>query len=491
MSALAAAPRRVPPKALHLTAVVPVYNEEHLVRESLARLAAIRTSPLLTRLTIVMVDDGSTDTSWESVRQFVSAMRGKAKLTLKPVRQDRNQGKGAAIRRGIELAEGDVTVIHDADLEYDPKDLLGMVKVFLAEDADAVFGSRFLSGPYRRILYFHHQLGNKMLTLICNVLTNLNLTDMETCYKAVRTDLFQSVPIESNRFTFEPEITMKLAKRASKIFEIPISYAGRTYAEGKKIGWKDAVTAVLAMVKFTFSDNLYKADPSGGHILARMGRAKRYNRWMADTLKPYVGSRVLEIGAGTGNLTMQLVPRPRYFATDINPEYLRKLQVIISDKPYLTVGRCDVTDRRSFPRPPGLFDTTICLNVIEHIEHDVDAFRNLSSVLAPGGRAIILVPNVPFLYSSLDEVLGHYRRYSRTILAARGREAGFEVERIMSFNRLGVIAWFPNGKILRRRHFGLGQIWVLNLLTPVLKLLDYVLPLPSLSLIAVFRKPAA
>ncbi len=483
-------PRRaVRPKALHLTAVVPVYNEEHLVRESLDRLAAIRVSPLLTRLTIVIVDDGSRDASWDAVQRFAAAMRGKAKLTVRPLRQERNQGKGAAIRRGIEAAEGDVTVIHDADLEYDPRDLLGIVKVFLAEDADAVFGSRFLSGPYRRILYFHHQLGNKLLTLVCNVLTNLNLTDMETCYKAVRTDVFQSIPIESNRFTFEPEITMKLAKRASKIFEIPISYAGRTYAEGKKIGWKDAVTAMLSMVKFAFSDNLYKADPGGGHILARMGRAAKYNRWMADTLKPYVGARVLEIGAGTGNLTMQLVPRPRYFATDINPEYLRRLQTIISDKPYLTVAKVDVTDRRTFPRVPEGFDTAICLNVIEHIEHDVEAFRNLASVLAPGGRAIILVPNVPFLYSSLDEVLGHYRRYTRELLAQRGREAGFDVERIIAFNRLGVIGWFLNGKILRRRHFGLGQIWLLNLLTPLLKLLDYVLPLPSLSLIAIFKKP--
>lgn len=482
--------RRARANALHLTAIVPVYNEARLVGESLARLTAIRDSPLLSRLTIVIVDDGSTDGSWDAIQRFLAAARRLPRVSVRAVRQDRNRGKGAAVRRGVELAEGDVTVIHDADLEYDPRDLLEIVRVFLQEDADAVFGSRFQSGAYRRVLYFHHQIGNKLLTLLCNGITNLNLTDVETCYKALRTDLFKDLPIESDRFTLEPELTIKLAKRASKIFETPIRYAGRTYAEGKKIDWRDGVAAVFAMLRFAFSTNLTRVDPVGENALARLAKATRYNRWMSDTLKPFVGNRVLEIGAGIGNLTAQLVPRARYLATDINPEYLRKLQFTLHGTPGLAVAHCDVTRRTTFPRPPGLFDTTICLNVIEHIEHDVEAFRNLATVLTPGGRALILVPNVPFLYSPLDAAVGHFRRYTPRLLADRGREAGFEIEQVISFNRLGVIAWFLNAKLLRRKHFGTGQVWLLNLLTPVLKFLDLVLPLPSLSLIGVFKKPA-
>lgn len=231
-------------------------------------------------------------------------------------------------------------------------------------------------------------------------------------------------------------------------------------------------------------------DPIGESALKRLSRATRYNRWMADTLKPFVGTRVLEIGAGIGNLTRQLLPRPRYVASDINPEYLATLRRTFGGRRGVAVAPCDVTDPRSFPRPTGLFDTAICLNVIEHIRDDVQAFRNLSAVLTPGGRAIILVPNVPFLYSPLDAAVGHYRRYTRRLLAERGRRAGFEVERIISFNRLGVIAWFLNAKLLRRQHFAEGQIWILNLLTPILKYLDLVLPLPSLSLIGILRKPA-
>jgi len=481
--------RRALKRALSLTAIVPVYNEESLVRASLQRLAAIRTSPHLTHLTIIIVDDGSQDSSWDEVRNFARSFKRARKLTIHTIRHERNQGKGAAIRTGVEHTGGDVTVIHDADLEYDPRDLLNIVQVFLSEDADAVFGSRFLTGQHRRVLYYHHELGNRFLTSCCNFLTNLNLTDVETCYKAIRTEIFKSIPIESHHFTIEPELTIKLARRDIKLYEVPIRYAGRTYLEGEKITWRDGLTALPAMVRFALSDRLYKEDPHGSHILARMSRAHRYNQWMADTLKPFCGSRVLEIGAGIGTLTRALLPRKLYYATDTNSEYLRRMASTFSSRPYLHVAYCDVTKPASFPRPPGLFDTAICLNVVEHIDRDVTALRNIASVLCHGGRALVLTPNSPWLFSSLDRVLGHHRRYSRLLLKKRCEAAGFKVERIIPFNRFGTLAWFLNGKILRRRYFGLGQIWLLNMLTPILKLLDRILPLPPLSLIAVLRKP--
>jgi len=476
------------PRPLSLCAIVPVYNERHFVGEALKRLAAIRTDPRIRRLHIVVVDDGSRDGSWEAIRAFERGARRAGKLSVTAVRHPRNRGKGAAIRTGQSHADGDVTVIQDADLEYDPRDLPRLLEVFATEDADAVYGSRFLSGPHRRVLYFRHQLGNKLLTFFSNVITDLNLTDMETGYKAVRTGLFRSILIESNDFRLEPELTIKLAKRRARMYEVPIRYAGRTYEEGKKITWRDGVKALWAMLRFAASDATYRSDSGGSQVLERMGRAPRYNRWMSRTIRPFIGSRVLEIGAGTGNLTTALLPRRLYYATDINPEYLRRVGAGTVDRPYLKVARCDVAKAWSFPRPPGLFDTVICLNVLEHVGDDARALRNIRSVLSPKGSAVLLVPNSPSLYGTLDSAVGHHRRYTRDGLKLLARRAGMQVAALVPFNRLGSVAWWLNGKVLGRRQLGLGQIWLLNLITPFLPLLDRVLPLPPLSLIAVLRK---
>ena len=174
-----------------------------------------------------------------------AAGRGSSKLTWRFLRHERNGGKGAAIRTALAQATCELTVIHDADLEYHPRDLLRLVRVFVEEEADAVFGSRFAGADARRALFYRHELGNKFLTFLCNLATNLNLTDMETCYKAVRTDLLKSIPIESNDFRLEPELTIKLAKRQARIHEVPISYSGRSYQEGKKIGWRDGLKALV------------------------------------------------------------------------------------------------------------------------------------------------------------------------------------------------------------------------------------------------------
>ena len=223
-------------------------------------------------------------------------------------------------------------------MEYHPQDLLQMVDLFLYEDADAVFGSRFMPGGYKRALFFRHALGNKFLTFLCDLVCDLNLTDMETCYKMVRADLLKSIPLKSATFDVEPELAIKLAKRGSRIFEVPISYSGRTYAEGKKIGWKDGVRALWAILKYAVSDRVFSADGHGGEILMRLNRAPRFTKWMADVISPYVGDRVLEIGAGIGNLTLNLVPRTVYWATDINPEYLDHLEEMRSTRPYLHVA---------------------------------------------------------------------------------------------------------------------------------------------------------
>ena len=474
------------PSQTSLSVLVPVFNEQYLVAESLRRLEVLADSPYLSKVEVIVVDDCSTDDTPRVLGELQATLR--SRLSWQFLRHSRNGGKGAAIRTAIENATCEISVVHDADLEYHPRDLLRMVKVFQEEGADAVFGSRFAGGETRRVLLFRHELGNRLLTFLCNLATNLNLTDMETCYKAVRTDLLKSIPIESNDFRLEPELTIKLAKRQARMFEVPISYSGRTYQEGKKIGWRDGWRALFAICRFAASDNVYVKDAYGSQILARLSRAPKFNAWMADTIRPFCGSRVLEIGGGVGNLTLQLVPRPVFVVSDINPLYLRTLGSLRHDRPYLGVEYCDVGDMSTFPRRPEGYDTVVCLNVIEHIDRDVEALRNIWSVLAVGGRAIILVPQGQWNFGSLDEALGHMRRYSRQSLSAAASKAGFEVERVVEFNRFGTFAWFLNGRLMRRRTFGLMQVKALNILTPLMRVLDRVLPTPSLSLIAVLRR---
>jgi 2-polyprenyl-3-methyl-5-hydroxy-6-metoxy-1,4-benzoquinol methylase len=378
-------------------------------------------------------------------------------------------------------------VVHDADLEYHPRDLLPMVELFLDEDADAVFGSRFMSGGYKRALFFRHALGNKLLTFLCDLVCDLNLTDMETCYKMVRADLLKSIPLTASTFEVEPELTIKLAKRGSRIFEVPISYSGRTYREGKKVSWRDGVRALWAILRYAISDRIYKEDEHGGEMLERLNRAPRFTQWMADVLSPYVGDRVLEIGAGPGNMSHNLMPRSIYWATDVNTHYLDYLATLRSTRPYLRVAYTDAMKAETYPTGQA-FDTVVSLNVVEHLQDDVGALRNMWNVLEVGGRAVVLVPNGPRLYGTLDEVLGHCRRYTKEQLVNVAQQAGFRVERVLEFNRPGVVAWWLNGRLLRKKSFGLGQVRLLNLLTPIFRVLDPWLPLRPLSIIAILRK---
>ncbi len=225
---------------MKLSIVIPCYNEAKTIEEIIA---AVRASPIQDK-EIIVVDDYSTDGTREVLKEKI------APLVSKVVYHEVNKGKGAALRTGFAEATGDVVVVQDADLEYDPNEYVTLIDPIQKNRADVVFGSRFMGGQPHRVVYFWHMVGNRFLTLLSNMFTNLNLTDMETCYKMFRREVLKTISIEEPRFGFEPEITAKVARGGWRIYEVGISYYGRTYAEGKKIGWRDGVRAIVAIVKY-------------------------------------------------------------------------------------------------------------------------------------------------------------------------------------------------------------------------------------------------
>ena len=229
---------------MKLSVVMPVYNERNTLREVISRVLAV---PL--DIELLCVDDGSADGSREILAELETS-HPQIRVYLQPA----NMGKGAALRRGIQDSTGDFVIIQDADLEYDPAEYPTLLEPLIQGRADVVYGSRFLGGGPHRVLYFWHSVGNSLLTLMSNALTNMNMTDMETCYKVFRREIIQSIPIEEDRFGFEPEVTVKVAKRRLRVYEVGISYSGRTYAEGKKIGWKDGFRALWCLIKYSLKE---------------------------------------------------------------------------------------------------------------------------------------------------------------------------------------------------------------------------------------------
>ena len=235
--------------SMKLSVVMPVYNEESTLREAVGRVLAV---PL--DIELICIDDGSKDRSREILGEL-QQQHPQIRTLLQP----RNLGKGAALRRGIVEATGDYVLIQDADLEYDPAEYPRLLEPLIQGKADVVFGSRFLGNGPHRVLYFWHSVGNRILTLLSNCLTNINLSDMETCYKVFRREIIQSITLEEDRFGFEPEITVKVARRRLRIYEVGVSYSGRTYEEGKKIGWRDGVRALYCLAKYSLKEPWAKA----------------------------------------------------------------------------------------------------------------------------------------------------------------------------------------------------------------------------------------
>ena len=458
-----------------LSVIVPCYNERATVAELLRR---VREVPV--EKEIIVVDDKSTDGSRDVVAGLAQQWP-----EIRQILQPLNQGKGAAIRRGIEEARGDIVIIQDADLEYDPTEYPKIIQPIIDGHADVVYGSRFEGYP-RRVMLYWHRLGNTFLTFLSNMATNLDLTDMETCYKAFRRDVIQSITIRSNRFGFEPEITAKVAKRGYRIFEVPISYYGRDYWEGKKINWKDGFSAIWTILRYgLFWD--HTSEPRTFTTIRRRGRLKRYNRWIWDSMQPYVGQRVLEVGAGTGAMTRFLYGRELIVATDKETPYLDRLRNAFRRVPGISVERLDLDTNEGLDLSRYAFDTATLINVLEHTADDEAALRRVNQLLTPGGRIIVFVPAGKDLFGSMDRGIGHQRRYDRDELVDKLQRAGFEIEHASYQNRIARLAWRLNS-MFGRTALPAGQSRVFDSIVPVLRRLEGDNPSTGLSLIIVGKK---
>ena len=467
---------------MKLSILVPVYNERAVVERSLSQILAAPLPENMER-EIILVDDCSTDGTSEILERM--AAREPAMLLF---RHEVNQGKGAALRTAIRHATGDFSIVQDADLEYDPSEYPRLLRPLLDGHADAVFGSRYLVGDQTRVLPFWHSVMNRTLTLLSNMFCNLNLTDMETCYKVFRTDLLKSIPIRSDRFGFEPEITMKCAKRELRIYEVPISYHGRSYEEGKKVGWKDGFQALITILHFWLIDDLY-VEPYGRGVLNNLTGTPRYVSWMTHLLRPYLGDTVLEIGAGLGTISGRLMTRRlRYVAAEKDPLYLHALTNRFLRTPNVSVISLDPENGVGYSGIGEPFDTALCLNVLEYLEQPARAVANLAGVLREGSRIVALVPQGKALYGPLDAAMGHARRFPLDELRRLMEENGLEIERVHQLNKVSAPIWWVQGKILRRKRLGKPMLKLFDKTVWLWRLLDPILPWRGLSLVVVARK---
>jgi glycosyltransferase involved in cell wall biosynthesis len=464
-----------------LSLIIPCYNERATLRHMVERVLAAPPADL--RKELVIVDDCSTDGSREMLRTLAAEHP-----EIKALYHEKNRGKGAAVRTGQQACTGTFVIIQDADLEYSPDDYPALLAPIRSGSADVVYGSRFAGGRPHRSMFFWHMVGNRLLSLLSNMTTNLNISDMETCYKAFRGEYFRQIPIQSNRFGFEPEITAKVARLGLRVYEVPIEYHGRTYMAGKKIGWKDGLAAIFTILRYWLTDGL-AAGNAGLDALQAMRYARRFNAWTFRQIAPHIGERVMEAGAGLGNITLHLLNRELILALDQNAMYIDRVRHTFADNPNVRAEVFDLADTAAFARfQPDRLDTVLCINVLEHIERDDGVLKAFHDTLAPGGRVIILVPQGRWLFGSTDRAVGHFRRYTRKELAEKMTAAGFTVERMVAFNRVGTLGWFVNGRILRRKTLSSAQLRLFDSCLTFVRIAEYVLPLPGLSLIAIGKK---
>lgn len=456
-----------------LSILMPIHNEARTLRTIVGRVFSIDI-PLTIEL--VCVDDGSSDSSWKILEEL--ALGDDRILAL---RHSSNQGKGAALRTAIGKMTGDVAVIQDADLEYDPRDIPRLIAPILEGKADVVYGSRFVTGGERRVLLFWHSVGNNLITLVSNALTDLNLTDIETGYKAFRGDLLASLRLTANRFGIEPELTARLARWRARIYEVPISYHGRSYEEGKHIGWKDGVQALALILKYRFLDTRFVSEPdhfSRQNLL--FGRS--FRAWILDQFQHAKWERVVELMPGPGGTTVHLLDSEKLLLAEPSTAHLETLRRRYGHLENISFVH-DLDDELTAKCRDLNPTSVVCFDALQRVADPVGLLKAVADCLPANGKVLIHVPQDPSLFSRLDRQLGHQRRFTRESLAAAVVAAGLELDWIKDLNRLGRAYW----KMMGRSRSSLSTLDALlvRLFVPFGRVVDRLMVGPGLSLIAV------
>ncbi len=465
---------------MKLSILIPIFNEEKTLSNIVDLVQSVKINGFDEK-EIILINDGSTDASSDIMNSLADN-----NPEVIAYNQPYNQGKGSAIAKAIQLASGDIAIIQDADLEYDPREYNKILNPILINKADVVYGSRFLMGE-RRVLYFKHAVMNKILTFLSNLCSDLYLTDMETCYKAFRLGPVKTIPFRSKRFGFEPEFTAKVAKRDLRVYEVPISYNGRTYEEGKKINWKDGISALYTILKFYLIDDIYEIH-YGQMILEEMQEAPNFTKWTIDKVKQHIKGDLLEVGSGIGNNIRLLQPYANSFvATDYEEKYIKILESSFSKSHLESTYLWDASS--SIPEGLKTQDTIFCSNVLEHIEDDEAVLANMYQLLKPGGKVILVVPQGKKLFCNLDKVLNHFRRYDKDSLCNQLNRHGYKINEISDFNKVAVLGWLWRGKILNSSSLGKHNLKLFNILVPIFKVCEKFIPWRGLSLIVVAEKP--
>lgn len=461
-----------------LSILIPAYNEAATIETALRRLWAVE---LPVPIEIIVIDDASEDGSGDIVR----GLQDESPCPLRLIRHDRNRGKTAALRTGLAEATCSLTLIYDADLEYDPADIPMLLSPILDGRADAVYGSRFQS-PERRVLFFWHALGNRLVTALANLFANLNLTDMETCFKLVRTDILTGMRFRSERFGFEPEVTVKLGRLGHRVYEVPIRYSGRSYDEGKKIKWWDAVRAVGTIVRAAlFESPLSNPDAAARHAAQGLGS---YYESIFRRIPVAVGDTVLATSTAAGGLARHLMQCRRLLLTDRDPAIVATLSTRYSHRPNVSVRLWD-PEMRPLEHAEGLFETILCFNTLECLDDDKGALAALTRRLEPAGSVVLLLPAHPGLYGRMDEHMGRRRRYDRSGIVRLVEGAGLELVSLKPINAVGYFGWWLTTRVFRSTRLRAAQIRLFRLTLPLFRLERYIPPPFGLSYLVFARKP--
>jgi len=404
-----------------LSILIPVFNEKHTIELIIEEVLNSKIPSGLEK-EIIIVDDGSRD----GTREILKKIEEKKIPEIKVFYNEKNMGKGATIQRALSYSNGDICLIQDADLEYNPEEYQNLLKPIISGDADVVYGSRFLPSHYARVLYFWHYLGNRFLTFLSNCFTNLNLTDMETCYKVAIGPLFKSIPIRSKRFGIEPELTSKFSKRKFRIYEVPISYKGRTYLEGKKITWWDGIKTLFTITLYwLLNDSIKKEFLNTKRDL--LEETPAYQIWLLKKIFKFIGEKILEIEPSAGNRMFFLLPKEKYFAFTFDEKYYQNINLRFGSKKGVEIFLIKKLEEAK-EKINEEFDTIL------YLKDKNFKFEEIAQIFGKN-----LKKDGRFIFKGKIDDLKNIKKF------------GFEIEKIIKFDPLGNFLLSLHNKIFKEK----------------------------------------